>query len=132
VEVIVPELRLSRIIVFAKDIRRMEAFYRDVLGLRRVQAADDSDEFVTFDVGACLLCLHAIPAQYARDIEIADPPEVRSRTPIKVTFLSRDVKRERTELVARGARMDEVREFGDLVLCNGIDVEGNVFQLSNR
>ena len=29
---------------------------------------DDSDEFVTFDAGACLLCLHAIPEHYARDI----------------------------------------------------------------
>jgi catechol 2,3-dioxygenase-like lactoylglutathione lyase family enzyme len=126
------ERRLARIILFAKDMRRMEAFYRDVLGLRRAPSDDDSDDFVSFDVGSCLLSLHQIPAQYARDIQIGNPPKVRSETPIKLTFHSDDVHRDRADLAARGAQMEEVREFGDLQLCNGIDIEGNVFQISSR
>ena len=35
-------------------------------------------------------------------------------------------------VVARGASMGPVREFGNLHLCDGVDPEGNVFQLSNR
>jgi catechol 2,3-dioxygenase-like lactoylglutathione lyase family enzyme len=124
--------RISMIILFAKDMPRMAAFYRDVIGLRPAPSADDSEGFVTLDAGGCRLCLHEIPEPYARGIEIGDPPQARAGTPIKLTFYSADVRGDRAQLIARGVRMEEVRELGDLQLCNGIDVEGNVFQLANR
>lgn len=38
----------------------------------------------------------------------------------------------REELIAKGVKMYEPMIFGDLVLCDGDDPEGNPFQISNR
>lgn len=124
--------RIGRIILFAKDMEKMTTFYEVVIGLRRVQTPDDSDEFVALDAGGIHLCLHRIPEHYAREIEIATPPVAREGTPIKVCFHAPDVRRTRGELEFRGAMLGPVREFGHLHLCDGTDPEGNVFQLSNR
>ena len=125
-------LRIGRIILFAKDLGRLLAFYRDVVGMAVVPGSDDSEGFVSLDGGACSLSLHRIPEPYASQIEIRDPPVAREDTPIKFAFFCEDVATTRAELIGRGAAMGEVRTFGPVVLCDGVDPEGNVFQLSNR
>lgn len=124
--------RLARVILFAKQIDVLAAFYGDVLQLPRVESPDDSPEFLSFDAGGCHLCLHAIPAHFAREIRIADPPAPRAATPYKLAFHASDVDAARTELIARGARMGDVQRFGALAFCDGVDPEGNIFQFSNR
>src|SRR5262245_60424368 len=98
------KLALARIIVFAKDMERMIAFYGGVLGLPRAPSADDSDDFVSFDAGGTHLSLHAIPARIARTIEIADPPAPRENAATKLAFRADDVEAMRARLVERGAR----------------------------
>jgi predicted enzyme related to lactoylglutathione lyase len=110
---------------------KMRAFYRDVLGLAPTDEAKP-DEWVRFDAGGSALALHAIPAWIARGIEISDPPAARAAAAIKFTFHVDDVDAERTRLMARGANMGDVHQFGSLALCDGVDPEGNVFQISNR
>jgi len=124
--------RIARVIVFAKDIAPLAQFYEGVMGLPRVATADDAREFVAFDAGGCHLCLHQVPERRARDIRIESPPRAREATPLKVAFFAADVDARRAELVARGAHMGEVQRAGSLALCDGIDPEGNVFQISNR
>lgn len=124
--------RIARVILFAKDIAAMAAFYRDVVGLSPVATPDDSEDWRAFDAGGCQLALHAIPARYAEHIEITTPPEPREGSPMKVAFFAPDVAAAREALVRRGARMGEVQRFGDLVMCDGVDPEGNVFQFANR
>jgi len=126
------DLRVSRIILFANDMEKMTPFYEAIIGLRRVGTPEDSDDFVALDAGGVHLCLHRIPEQYARDVEVAIPPVAREGTPIKVCFHSPDVRHARGVLESRGARLGPVREFGNLHVCDGIDPEGNVFQISNR
>jgi predicted enzyme related to lactoylglutathione lyase len=123
---------ISRIIIFAKNMKKMEFFYEDVLGLPRADTADDSPDFVCFQAGAVQLALHRIPGERARNLEIADPPVARESTPIKVALHADDVHGRRAELESRGAALGPVREFGGLHLCDGTDPEGNVFQLSDR
>jgi len=125
-------LGVSRIILFAKDMEKMSTFYEVIIGLRRVETPDDSDDFVVLDAGGVRLCLHRIPEQYARDIEISSPPVAREGTPLKICFHSSNVRHARGVLESRGAMLGPVREFGSLHLCDGTDPEGNVFQLSNR
>lgn len=125
-------LRLARVILFAKDIASVARFYEGVVGLRRLATADDSAEFVSFEAGGCQLCLHQIPKRWARDIQIEDPPRAREAMPIKLAFHADDVDARRAELIARGARMGKVQRAGSLALCDGVDPEGNVFQISNR
>jgi catechol 2,3-dioxygenase-like lactoylglutathione lyase family enzyme len=125
------DLRIARVILFVKDMQRMLAFYEGTLGLVVEPGDHDPAEFVTLRAGSCELALHLIPERWARDIHIADPPEARESTPIKITFVAADVEAARVELTAGGARMGEVRRFPPRVSCDGVDPEGNVFQISN-
>jgi catechol 2,3-dioxygenase-like lactoylglutathione lyase family enzyme len=117
------ELRLA--MIFAKDMDRMTAFYRDGLGLRLLPASRQ-EGWVEFDAGACTLALHAIPPHIAKDIEIASPPQAREETPMKLVFATADLLAARSHLIAHGAVMHEPRNPGS---CDGLDPEGNVFQI---
>jgi catechol 2,3-dioxygenase-like lactoylglutathione lyase family enzyme len=118
-------MELARAILFVKDLGRMTAFYRDTLGLT---VASDSAGWVELSAGAVSLGLHAIPASIAAGIVIETPPRVREEYPIKLSFAVADVAAERTRLVAAGVLMREPRPWG----CDGVDPEGNVFQLIAR
>lgn len=122
--------KLSRVILFVKDMDRMTAFYRDVIGL--APAAGAAEGFTPLDGEGCQLALHAIPAEYATGIELKVPPEPRTSTPMKVCFYSDNPLAVRDALLERGVVMREPSQFGDLVLCDGLDPEGNIFQFSNR
>ena len=125
-------LPVARVILFARDAARLASFHADTLGLPKVETVDDPAEFLTFDAGSLQLCLHRVPEPWASRMEIADPPQPRRGTPLKVAFHTPDVHRARAELEARGARMGPVQGSGERDLCDGIDPEGNVFQLTNR
>jgi predicted enzyme related to lactoylglutathione lyase len=123
---------LARVILFAKDCDELVRFYTEVLGLERSGSPEDSADFVTLAGGGAQLCIHGLPARIAKTIAIEDPPRRRSETALKVAFYAEDVAKARADVVARGARMGEVTRFGALALCDGVDPEGNVFQISNR
>lgn len=106
-----------RAMLFVKDLRRMEGFYREGLGLVPVEATRQ-DTWVEFDGG---FSLHAIPAQIAGDIDIASPPKPREAAPTKLTFGQAD----RARLEAAGALMIE-RPWGGFDV---VDPEGNIFGL---
>jgi catechol 2,3-dioxygenase-like lactoylglutathione lyase family enzyme len=124
-------MRLSQTIVFAKDMARMVAFYGDALGLPILEGTPE-DGWVKFDAGGCALALHAIPPAIAARIDIQDPPRARGDTPIKLAFHVDDVDAARENLVARGVPMQEVRRRDATALCDGLDPEGNVFQITSH
>jgi catechol 2,3-dioxygenase-like lactoylglutathione lyase family enzyme len=124
-------MNLSCAILFAKDVALLRTFYCDALGLTVREATPDGD-WVQLDAGGAGLELHAIPAGIAEGIVLDDPPRARESTPIKLAFRADDPEEERARLVASGVRMREIRRFGELVLCDGLDPEGNVFQITNR
>ncbi len=118
-------MQLVRTILFAKEMERMTAFYAETLGLRRMpdRAQPGWEEL---DAGGVSLALHAVPAEIATRIAIEEPAVPRGETPIKLVFRVANLEAERGRLVAAGVRMGEVRAWGG---CDGIDPEGNVFQL---
>jgi catechol-2,3-dioxygenase len=118
-------MRLKRAIIFAKNIERMTAFYRDGLGLR-VLPRTSIEGWVELDAGGSLLALHAIPAEIARGIRIASPQQARADAPVKLVFQTSDVEAARVHLIAHGAVMHETQSWG---ACDGLDPEGNVFQI---
>lgn len=103
----------------------MLAFYRDALGLCEVEGTA-APGWVELGEGGARFALHAIPEAIASTIAIADPPEAREDTPIKLVFRVPDLAGERERLIARGVPMGESRPWGS---CDGIDPEGNVFQI---
>ncbi len=120
-------MRLGRAILFAKDFDSMLNFYRDSLGLQLVEG-QGSAGWAEFDAGGARLALHAIPSEVARGITLASPPRPREETPIKLVFVVSDVPTERARLISLGVRMSDVRSWGG---CDGVDPEGNVFQIAN-
>jgi catechol 2,3-dioxygenase-like lactoylglutathione lyase family enzyme len=119
-------MELRHTIIFAKDLERMTAFYRDGLGLRLLPERSQPG-WVELEAGTCLVALHAIPEEIARGIEITDPAQARSENPIKLVFVTPDLAAARAHLLAHGAVMGELRSWG---ACDGLDPEGNVFQIS--
>jgi catechol 2,3-dioxygenase-like lactoylglutathione lyase family enzyme len=124
-------LVLGRVMLYAKDLKRMVAFYRDVLGFQIVPSRYDPNEFVVLDAGNAQLCLHQIPEVIARNIDISDPPEPRSKVPVKIMFVIEDVEGTRERLIARGVQMGSLQSFPPLVYSDGNDPEGNIFQITN-
>jgi catechol 2,3-dioxygenase-like lactoylglutathione lyase family enzyme len=123
-------MKLGQVIVFAKDLHRMHAFYRDELGLTTIDGAQP-DEWVQLDAGGVILALHAIPSAYATSIRIDDPPKPRTETALKLIFHVEDVRATRDKLSAAGAPLRELRELGQGRLsCDCLDPEGNVFRIA--
>ena len=121
-------MRLGRAILFVKDLAAMEAFYGHALGLTVVERELG---WVAFDAGGTELALHAIPDEIARQITISSPPEPRGETPLKLAFVVPEVASTFERLVRQGVSMSEPRTSGARTYCDGLDPEGNVFQITN-
>jgi catechol-2,3-dioxygenase len=114
-------MRLAQAILFVHDVAQMKAFYTDMLGLSVIE---DEPGYVRLDDGGCVLMLHAI-----REPASATP---RHDSFLKLAFHSDDVARTRTALLGKSVRMNELVHFGTVVLCDGVDPEGNIFQITSR
>ncbi len=113
---------LKHAMIFVKDLPRMTRFYREGFGFTLI-AQRSTGEWSEFDDG---VALHAAPATIVAALMITDPPRVRSEIPIKLVFAVDDVLLARGQLVAHGAVMQEPKPGGG---CDGVDPEGNVFQI---
>src|SRR5262245_51792335 len=115
--------KLKMAMIYAKDMDRMVTFYRDGMGLALLERL--SEGWAELDAGGVSLGLHAIPPPIAARIEITSPPAARSETAIKIIFETDDLVLMRAHLKNHGAVMFEPR--GNR--CDGLDPEGNVFQI---
>jgi predicted enzyme related to lactoylglutathione lyase len=120
-----PSLALSTVMIFAKDLKKMADFYHDALGLALIPGPL-APGWIEFDAGGVRLAIHALAPRTAKQIEITNPPRAREETPLKLVFEVDDLVAARRRLMARGATMFEPRSWGS---CDGLDPEGNVFQL---
>lgn len=118
---------MSRVVLFVDDIKKMTEFYGNVIGLG--EFLSDSDDFVIFQADGVDLCLHKIPTEYVDGSSSYQP---REDSYIKLVFYSETPENERKILLEKGVKMKEPVYFKELVLCDGFDPEGNVFQISNR
>ena len=112
--------------LFVKDLHRMTAFYRDVLGL---QVVDETrlENWVEFKGGGARFSLHAISSAIAAEIRIESPPRPREQSPMKLTFTVEDVN----------VTLERIEQMGLPVLrrpwggIEAVDPEGNVFGVSS-
>jgi catechol 2,3-dioxygenase-like lactoylglutathione lyase family enzyme len=117
-------MKLAQIILFTRDIARLQAFYSGLFGFPPLSVEDG---WVRLDAGGAVLALHAIPPHVA-----ADDTGERDDASIKVCFHVDDVDATRATLVAAGIRMRKVHRYQDIVFCDGLDPDGNVFQITTR
>jgi len=118
-------MKLAQAMVFVHDAPKMQAFYES-LGLRVVDG-DAPSGFVRLadPAGGAVLALHATKA-----IGPGGPPRVD--TPTKLCFHVDDIDREHAALIARGVTMRDIHRWEGIAFCDGIDPEGNIFQITTR
>jgi len=109
----------------------MREFYTQLLQSLPIDE-ESTDSYARFDLKGGALVLHAIPEEYARDIQIASPPSVREANPIKLIFAAENVPAERARLEAMGVPMTQRAWQNPAESCDGVDPEGNVFQIRRK
>lgn len=106
------KLPFRRVMIFARDPARLAAFYAEAFGLEVVERRGT---FV--DLGPLAFHKAAKPSPGAH----------------KLCFYAKDVAAAAERLRELGATMKKpAGSADDLWFCDGRDLEGNVFQISNR
>jgi catechol 2,3-dioxygenase-like lactoylglutathione lyase family enzyme len=123
-------MRLSCAMIYVKHLPAMKEFYSEMLGSKPVNQ-EWTDSWAEFDTGGARFALHAIPAEIAQGIEISSPPRPRERNPMKLIFRVEDVRAERARLKSLGITMLDRPWQNPAESCEGIDPEGNIFQISS-
>lgn len=123
-------LARSGVLVYAKDLARLSAFYRDVLGGRVIVEDADHHVIVTPDQQ---LVVHAMPPVIAETVSVARPPVLREEAAFKPFFTVASLAASREAAHQRGGGVfeEEWQEPGVLVR-HAFDCEGNVFQLREQ
>jgi predicted enzyme related to lactoylglutathione lyase len=115
-------------VIYAKDLARLVQFY-SALGLK----VDESEGDFAVLLGAGFeLSIVQIPEPVASQIEIATPPQARTRTPLKLAFVVASIEKSLEATRALGGRVKEDAkrwQFRGHALQDAVDPEGNVYQL---
>ena len=122
-------MRLLTAMLYVKDMQSMKRFYSELLGAGP-DTKRSSVSFAVFDTGVARFALHEIPAELARNIEIASPPIPREHDPVKLIFDVEDVEETRARLESHGAQVLRRLWQKPGEACDMADPEGNIFQLS--
>ncbi len=117
----------SGVLLYAKDVAAVSAFYEAVLSAAVLHA--DGGHRVLQSPDAQLI-IHAIPAPYADAIAIAVPPEPREEQAIKPFFTVGRLAAAEAVVVAHGGRVcGPVWPGPGMRVRNVGDPEGNIVQL---
>jgi predicted enzyme related to lactoylglutathione lyase len=122
-------MRLDCAMLYVKDLPRMKEFYGQMLRSQPVNA-EWIETWAVFEAGGARFALHAIPEEHARHVEISSPPRARETSAVKLIFAVDDVPAERSRLEALGITMLQRPWQKANDACDGVDPEGNVFQIS--
>jgi predicted enzyme related to lactoylglutathione lyase len=112
-------------VLFVKDLGRMTAFYRDVLGLMPIEETR-LENWVEFRGDAGRFSLHAVPPPIAAGIQIESPPRPREQASAKLIFAVESVDITLQKIEQMGLPLLR-RPWG---ATEAVDPEGNVFAFS--
>jgi predicted enzyme related to lactoylglutathione lyase len=124
-----PDPQKPGAVLFAKDIARVAKFYAGVIPMTVTLERPD---LIVLQSTHSQLVVHPIPAEIARSVEIADPPERRTNVPVKLIFPVASLAEARAGAPALGGALNPPeKEFAarGFRACDGHDPEGNVVQL---
>jgi predicted enzyme related to lactoylglutathione lyase len=120
------------VVVFAKNKKRVSAFYRETLSLvaEESEASHDLLRGGTYEV-----VVHAIPRRVASGIRIARPVVPREDMPFKPTFVVANLEAVRAAAMKTGGNLrpaESAWRFRGCAVLDGWDPEGNVVQFKQR
>jgi len=121
-------MQLRSAMLYVKDLERMKQFYGHLLGVQPTNQ-EWTDVWASFETGGARFALHAVPAEFAKHIEIASPPTPREKAPVKLIFEVKDVEAERARLEALGIQILRRPWQQPGEAYDAVDPEGNVFQI---
>ena len=116
-------------VIYAREYRTLARFYEHVAGLTEREA---DEEYVLLDAPGFQLVILKIPDHIAATIMTGTPPATREHTPIKLFLNVRSLEQARQTAKLLGGELNSVAKewkFHGVTRCDGIDPEGNVFQL---
>ncbi len=118
------------VLIYAKDLVSVSGFYERLLPAELLFA--DSEHRVLQSADAQLI-IHAIPAEYADQIEIAAPPSPRDQQAIKPFFTVDCLEDAEKAVVESGGLLcGPVWPGPSLRVRNVCDPEGNIIHLRER
>lgn len=120
------------LVVFAKNKKRVSAFYQETLRLSVKESEPSHDLLVGHGYE---IVVHTIPRRYATDIKITKPPVPRENTPLKPTFVVRSLKAVRQAAEVTGGYLKPEAgawHFRGCTVLDGWDPEGNLVQFKER
>ena len=127
-----PQVGQAGLVVFAKSVKKLSAFYIRTLGLEVLESARSHQ---LLRGNGYEVVVHAIPAKYARAIQITKPPVLREDSAMKPSFVVPDLAALRLAVVATGGwlKPEEMAWTirGHKVL-DGCDPEGNILQFKQK
>jgi len=116
-------------VIYAKDYKALANFYEMVAGLTHCEA---DGEYVLLEAPSFQLVILKIPERIAANITIEKPPRKRENTPIKLFLNVSSIENARKTAKGLGGELNGAEKewkFHGVKRCDGIDLEGNVFQL---
>jgi predicted enzyme related to lactoylglutathione lyase len=120
------------VVVFAKNKKRVSAFYRETLSLLAEESEPSHD---LLRGGGYEVVVHAIPRKYSAGIRIARPVAPREDMPFKPTFVVANLEAVRAAAVRTGGYLKPAEgawHFRGCTVLDGWDPEGNVVQFKQR
>ncbi|HGO6121793.1 TPA: VOC family protein [Burkholderia cepacia] len=121
-------LPMTRIILYVQDVTLLKAFYQRHFDLPVIEEIDG--EWAVLDAGAIELALHLAGPAFRHE---AAPSNANPATNnVKLVFrIDADIDAHRDRLARDGVTVRDVKRFDGFPyrLLDGIDPEGNVFQV---
>lgn len=119
-------MKLLRIVIYVSDPVKCASFYRDHFSLKAI--GDWNSGWAEVEAEGCVIGFHQAYDENGPVKKATGSPN----HPHKISFLATDVEAKRKELLSAGVKMAEVKNFDGWLMCNGVDIEGHVFQITNK
>lgn len=123
--------RLAHVMIFAKHLEPLAAFYERAFDMTREPSSDPGFLIMRARSGVGL-ALHALPPPIADDIELTSPPRWRDDTAYKVCFEVTDLDAQRMRIADHGGQVKEPWTWEGTLFCECADPEGNALQIFAR
>ncbi len=125
-------LIMTRVILYVLDVDLLKNFYRTHFDVS--VSEEIPGEWAVLKAGEVELALHLAGPEYRRDLpEAGEDGDEGTASNAKLVFTVKSGLPElREKLLAAGVRMRDLKRYAGFaqLMCDGVDPEGNVFQLS--
>jgi catechol 2,3-dioxygenase-like lactoylglutathione lyase family enzyme len=116
---------MSRLILYVRDVELLRSFYQTHFGFPVVEKIEN--EWVVLRAGEIEIAFHRVGEPYRERLNH------RNASNAKIVFsVESGLSELREKLLSAGVRMRDLKRYEGFaqLMCDGVDPEGNVFQLS--